>query len=371
MENGELIYAKNSPLLEGWLRSRRGVRRRRKMLLMLLFLPITVFAWNPTPATIEAQIPKTAFEQLSDFQNFARPENAAYLTAGLIYLPLPSQSALKTEYGEHQGFAMRQRLGMWLVNGRFGLGWIGERQGWDNEDFLFFPNRGTFSQINQIHTFGLTVQDSSKHLLLGSGAQYLNAAEESWRWWLLGTWRRLSVFSAFHKGDLQVLNVQLNLQTRALLGYRDSWQNYLPDLEYSYFSKDSSKIFISQNLFKQKLYAEATFSLDEFSSAAIKFYPDPSRLLLALEATATKRDNGDIFFGGGLTLPFLRLAYNSATEYETFFKSSGIFIVELRLSIASSGDSFFEPGATKPAPTQITETPVRKPINEETPAPAP
>ena len=345
--------------------------RVESCLFILLFFFVGAFAWHPTPQIIEEQVPQTAFAQLLDFQNAARPEYNAYLTAGIIYLPLPSQSALSTEWGIHNGFAFRQRLGIWLTDNfdgkgsrgfRFGFGWFGERQGWDNEDFLFVPHRGDFSQVNQVHTWGLTIADSSRHLLFGGGLQYLNARDESLRWWLLGTWSRFSVMPNFHNGDLQFINAQLFLQARELRGNKNSWQNYLPDLEFSLYSRDSVKIFVSQNIFRQKYYLEGAFWARprDFAYAALKFYPDPSRLLLALEATATKKENSDVYFGGGITLPFLRVAYNHTDDYENFFKSRGIWIVEIRLAIGTSGDSFFALKAPKAAPSEVSKSPVKK-----------
>jgi hypothetical protein len=156
--------------------------------------------------------------------------------------------------------------------------------------------------------------------------------------------------------------MQLNLQARELRGNENSWQNYLPDLECSYFSKDSVKMFVSQNIFKQKFYLEGAFWIEhrDFAWAALKFYPDPSRLLLALEATATKKENSDIYFGGGITLPFLRVAYNSSNDYEAFFKNRGTWIIEFCLAIGTSGDAFFALNAPKRAPSEISEKPVRK-----------
>lgn len=339
----------------------------------LLFAKI-IFAWNPTLQNIEEQSLGTAFKQVSDFQNVARPEYNAYLTAGIIYLPLPTQSALLTEWGVHDGFAFRQNVGIWLTSKSdnknpedftYGVGYFGERNGWDNEDFLFLPHRGNFSKINQIHTFGFTIADSLKHLLLGAGTQYINANDNTFRWWLLATYGRFSVFPIFQKTSLQVLNLQLNLQTRELQGYKNSWQNYLPDLEYSFYSKDSMRFFISQNLYKQKLYIESAFwQKSNFAWAAVKFYPDPSRLLLALEATATKDTNNNIYFGGGIKIPFLRLAYNHSSDYDYFFKSKGVFIAEFCLDIGKSGDSFFSLGGTKPSPSEINKTPVKRNIDK-------
>jgi len=350
-------------------------KTKRLVLCSFLACISNAFAWNPTPQVIEAQAEQTAFAQLSDFQNAARPEYDAYITTGLIYLPLPSQSALETDWGIHKGFAFRQRLGMWLTDKfnkkdpeglKFGLVWFGERHGWDNEDFLFLPHRGNFSQINQVHTFGLTIADSLKHLLFGGGLQYLNANENTFRWWLLGTWHRFSVMPNFHKKDLQFVKTQLHLQTRQLRGNKNSWQNYLPDLECAFYSEDSLKMFISQNIFEQRFYLEGSFwaHSGDFAWAAFKYYPDPSRLILALEATVTKKENNDVYFGGGLTTPFLRVAYNHANDYENFFKSRGIWIVEFRLSIGTSGISFFELAAPKAAPSEIIETPVKKPAME-------
>jgi hypothetical protein len=347
-----------------------------RSLCSLLVCGLNLYAWNPTPQIIEEQVPQTAFLQLKEFQNAARPEYSAYLTAGIIYLPLPSQSALSTEWGIHEGFAFKQHTGMWLTynfdwknlkDWRFGLGWLGERHGWDSEDFLFFPHRGNFSQINQIHTFGLTFADSSKHLLFGSGLQYLNAKDETFRWWLLGTWDRFSIMPNFHKDDLEFINIQLFLQTRKLRGYKDSWQNYLPDLEFSFYSKDSMKMFISQNIFKQKLYIESAFWAEpkNFAWAALKYYPDPSRLLLALEATVTKKENDEIYFGGGIVTPFLRVAYNHSYDYEAFFKSHGVWIVEFCLNIGTSGDSFFALSAPKAAPSEISKVPAKKNTRNE------
>jgi hypothetical protein len=343
------------------------------MLLCLLFVA-NVFAWHPTPEIIEEQVPKTAFRQLADFQNFARPEYNAYLTAGLLWLPLPTQSSLETEWGIHRGFAFRQYMGMWITDNfdgqgkkrglTYGLGWLGERQGWSNEDFLFLPHRGEFSQINQVHTFGLTLADSSKHILFGGGLQYLNAKDESLRWWLLGTWSKFSIMPNFHKGGLQFINTQLYLQARELRGDRSSWQNYLPDLDFSFYSKDSVKIFVSQNLYKQKYYLETSWATGDLAWVALKFYPDPSRLLMALETTVAKSESDKIYFGGGITTPFLRVAYNHASDYEAFFKSHGIWVVEIRLGIGTSGESFFALNAPKAAPSEISSTPVKRPHRE-------
>jgi len=330
-----------------------------RKLLAILIAVHTAFAWNPTPSIIEDQVPQTAFLQLQDFQGAARPEYSAYI------------NALLTEQYINKGFAFRQSMGIWLTNNfdgkdakglTYGAGWFGERQGWNNKFFLFVPNRGGFSQTNQIHTFGLTVADSSNHWLFGSGLQYLNADNNTFRWWLLGTWSRLSILPNFYKNELRFINAQLNLQARELRGNESSWQDYLPDLQCTYFSTDSIKMFISQNVFKQKFYLEGAFwtQSTDLAWAALKFYPDPSRLLLALEATATKKENDDIYFGGGVTVPFLRVAYNSSKDYEAFFKNRGVWIVELQLAIGTSGDSFFAMNAPKRAPNEISERPVRK-----------
>ncbi len=78
---------------------------------------------------------------------------------------------------------------------------------------------------------------------------------------------------------------------------------------------------------------------------ALSLYPDASRLV-SLEGTCSHRD-GRTWWGGGLNLPFVRVAYNHADDYESFFGASGVWLVELRLGIGSSGSSFFGLGGAR------------------------
>jgi hypothetical protein len=121
-------------------------------------------------------------------------------------------------------------------------------------------------------------------------------------------------------------------------------------------------MFISQNVFKQMVYLEGAFWANpaDFAWAAFKFYPHPSRLLLGLEATVAKKENGSVYFGGGITTTFLRVAYNHSDYYEGFFKNRGTWIVELALDVGSAGDSFFSLSAPKAAPKEISKSSLRR-----------
>jgi hypothetical protein len=178
----------------------------------------------------------------------------------------------------------------------------------------------------------------------------------------MGTYSRVSLVPVFYKSDLELLNAKIDLQARQLRGHEDSWQNYLPDLELSLFSMDSLRMFVSQNVFKQMVYLESAFWANpaDFAWVALKFYPHPSRLLLGLEATATKKESGSLYFGGGITTPFLRLAYNHADYYENFFKNRGTWIVEFCLNFGTSSDSYFSLSAPKAAPNEISRSPLRR-----------
>ena len=116
--------------LRGWLWGLLG-----------LTMPLCA-AWNPTPQQLSYQTTITGSEQLHELEQAFKPEYSGYIAAGWVYFPLPTQSPLRTSWGEHDGYIFRQRLGAWLTNPldssrrRLGLAWWAERQGWDSEDFL-------------------------------------------------------------------------------------------------------------------------------------------------------------------------------------------------------------------------------------------
>ena len=128
-------------------------------------------------------------------------------------------------------------------------------------------------------------------------------------------------------------------------------KTYFPNFDISLFNgveRDSIKVSWEQNLYKQMLYSNVSFLLPDrgFYTAALRLYPSPSRLF-ALEATMFRKEGGDFIFGGGIEIPFVRLAYNSASDVENFFGSHGTFMVEIRFSISSIRNQFFGLNAAK------------------------
>jgi len=112
-----------------------------------------------------------------------------------------------------------------------------------------------------------------------------------------------------------------------------------------------------QNLIAQRLYGEVSFDFPsrEFHSAALKYYPDPSRMI-GFEATCLRRNvrsgAAALLWGGAVDLLFLRLAYNSSYEYEHLYRAKGTFIAEFKFSLATIDDFLFARGAPKSAPME-------------------
>ena len=116
-----------------------------------------------------------------------------------------------------------------------------------------------------------------------------------------------------------------------------------------------------QNLYKQVLYAEASFDFpdDGFRSASLKYYADPSRMI-AFEASCVRRHEragaSDLLWGGSVDILFVRLGYNSAFDYENMFHAKGTFIAEIKFQIGSVERNFFGRGAAKAAPMETTQS---------------
>ena len=87
----------------------------------------------------------------------------------------------------------------------------------------------------------------------------------------------------------------------------------------------------------------------------MKYYPDPSRMV-AIEATCLRRNvrhgSKDLLWGGGIELPFVRFAYNSSYDYETFFHAKGTFLVEFQFNLATIDGLLFARGGTRSAPME-------------------
>ena len=109
------------------------------------------------------------------------------------------------------------------------------------------------------------------------------------------------------------------------------------------------------------LYAEVSFDFpdDGFHSAALKLYPEPSRLF-SLEFTCLRRravadDWDDLMFGWAFEMPLLRVGYNSAYEYDHLFHAKGTWFVELQFNMGSFGDAWFAKNGRKSTPLQTRE----------------
>src|SRR5574344_1270454 len=93
--------------------------------------------------------------QLRDFEQVFKPGTSGFFGFDMMYLPLPTQTRLSSEYGSHDGYAFRHRLEGYFsapvarTGVDFGILWFAERHGWDNEDFVAFPYYGKFSVVRR------------------------------------------------------------------------------------------------------------------------------------------------------------------------------------------------------------------------------
>ena len=97
--------------------------------------------------------------QLKEIRDVLRGGRGGYLDLGFNYMPLVTQTPLKSEYGEHDGFAFRHHMAGFAAgevkkNQHLGfLLWF-ERSGWDGEDFILFPRYNDFSAVRSVTTWG-------------------------------------------------------------------------------------------------------------------------------------------------------------------------------------------------------------------------
>jgi hypothetical protein len=145
-------------------------------------------------------------------------------------------------------------------------------------------------------------------------------------------------------------------------------KTYLPNFDLTMykrkldgFDEDFIRLTWEQNLFAQRLYGELTFDFpdDGFHSAAIKYYPDPSRFV-GIEATCVRRravaDNwDDLMFGWALELPILRIGYNSSYEYDHLFHAKGTWILEFHFNLGAIDNMLFAKGGRQAAPLETQQ----------------
>ena len=316
--------------------------------------------------------------QLREIRDVLRGGRGGYVDLGFNYIPAVTQTPLKSEYGEHDGFAFRHHMAGFAAgevkkNNYLGfLFWL-ERSGWDGEDFLLFPRYSDFSAVRSVTTWGLSYTFAPMDLTVAGGMQYQNVERvgdiypdenDSLLYsWAHLRWGHTSVQGSFHRSDWRSLRISMDLESREVYGGRRSGPlTYLPNLEVALYNGggdagDSVRVSWEQNLIAQRLYGEVSFDFPsrEFHSAALKYYPDPSRMI-GFEATCLRRNvrsgAADLLWGGAVDLLFLRLAYNSSYEYEHLYRAKGTFIAEFKFSLATIDDFLFARGAPKSAPME-------------------
>ncbi|MCF0222362.1 MAG: hypothetical protein HUK19_08715 [Fibrobacter sp.] len=345
----------------------------------VLTLALATLSWADPVTTedISAGGAITRDRQLKEIGEILRGGRGAYFDIGMYYTPAPDQLPLKSVYGEHEGFAFRQHAAA-FVSGRLaehlhlgGLIWV-DRSGWDGEDFVIYPSYNSFSLLRSDFTWGGVLTNSEADFSLAVGMHQQNvehvgkvyeAEEDSLTFlWTHARWGFASAQVSLYQDHWRSMRFSLDLESREIYGGKSSgWQTYLPNVSVGLYNKKEDKDSISltweQNLYRQRLYGEVSFDLIEpgFNYAAIKYYPDPSRML-GFEATCTRRRQlggaSDLLWGGAVDLMFIRFAYNAAYDYRNFFGAKGTVLAEIKFSLASLDGLLFGRGGTKAAPME-------------------
>jgi len=310
--------------------------------------------------------------------------NSSFIDLGFNYLPLPTQVPLRSKFGEHEGFAVRHHFAgassfeISKKNYLTALLWF-ERSGWDSEDFFFFPHYGDFGLVRSVTTWGMGYTNANMGYSIAAGMQHQNveyvgevfpAENDSLLYsWVNLRYGRVSAQAQFHRTHLGLVRLSLDLEDRAVYGGASSgiW-TYLPNVDVTFYKRNldgSDEDFVrlnwEQNLIAQRLYLELTYDFpdDGFHSAALKYYPDPSRLA-GIELTCVRRraiadDWDDLMFGWALELPVVRVGYNAAYEYDHLFQAKGTWFVEFQFNLQSVGDMMFARTGRQNFPLETTQ----------------
>ena len=328
----------------------------------------------------------TRDRHLSEISDIMRGGRGGYIDLGFYYTPSREQLTLESQYGEHEGFAFNHHFAAFgageVAKGRHmgALLWF-DRSGWDGEDFFLFPQYNDFGLQRSVATWGLTFTDARMNWTLAAGMQHQNLEHRGDLYpyesdslaysWAHLRFSKLSAQANFYRTDWRLFRFSLDLESRAIYGGRKSGPlTYLPNVSFTMYNTDeendidSMRVFWEQNLYDQRLYAEVAIDLNDtwFHSAALKFYPDPSRMI-GFEATCLRRDKrkveedrveveDDWLWGGAIDLLFARFAYNAAYDYENFFGAKGTFLVEFKFNLATIDGWLFNRGAARSAPMQ-------------------
>lgn len=343
----------------------------------VLFLCLFAHAGNLTPEGVSAGGNVVRDLQLREFGTVFRPGAKGYLGANLYYFPLPGQSKLKTEYGKHEGYVLRQNFAGYFAEelGKSGLDlgilWWIERHGWDSEDFLLFPHYGDFSLVRSVQTAGFSLANPQRRFGFAGGIQYTNpeyvanvytTESDSLFEWAALTWGKLSLQTSFHHDDFRHARLSLNLESKQVLGGNASgWTTHLPNIDVALYDRggesyDSLRIFVEQNLIGQRLYAEVAvyFPDPEVRFVAVKYYPDPSKVV-SFDVTCYRKPGGELLWGGGISMPFFRIGYNHADDIENVFGLRGTLTMQFHLGIEKIMDKFVGLNGSRATPMQTRE----------------
>ncbi|PWJ65729.1 hypothetical protein SAMN05720473_103133 [Fibrobacter sp. UWB15] len=358
-----------------------------KSALISLVLVGVVLADGIKPYALANDGAVTRDRHLSEISDIMRGGRGGYIDFGFYYTPSREQLPLESLYGEHDGFAFNHHFaafgaGEVAKNRHMGaLLWF-DRSGWDGEDFFLFPQYNDFGLQRSVVTWGLTFTDARMNWTLAAGMQHQNLEHRGKIYpyesdslaysWAHLRFSKLSAQANFYRTDWRLFRVSLDLESRAIYGGRKSGPlTYLPNVSLSMYNTDdesdldSMRITWEQNLYAQQLYAEVSADLMSdswFHSAALKFYPDPSRMI-GFEATCLRRDKrkveedrveveDDWLWGGAIDLLFARFAYNAAYDYDNFFGAKGTFLVEFKFNLTTIDGWLFNRGAARSAPME-------------------
>ena len=320
---------------------------------------------------------------LRDIGLVMRSGRGGFVDLGYTYTPSSEQVQLKSKFGVHDGFVFRHHYGMfgsWMLDSTSHLGFLTwfDRAGWDTQDFFFFPHYGKpahiasvltwgFSYTNTAHDFTAALGLQHQNLEIASERYYANESDSLLFYWGHARYKAVSFQGSFYGSTFQTLRLSLDLESRALYGgVTSGFKTYLPNLAATVYRRkdgEDDKNFVrlnwEQNLYKQILYADVSYDFPSggFRSALLKFYPVPSRLV-AIEASCLRRNelggSKELLWGGAIDLCVLRLAYNSAYDYDNMFRTKGTFVVELHLNLGSLDGQLFGRGAPQAAPMETT-----------------
>lgn len=344
---------------------------------MSMALATVSFADYITTEDVSAGGAVTRDRHLKEIGEVMRAGRGGYFDLGMYYIPAPDQLPLRSEYGDHEGFAFRQHAAAFITGNvakhlHLGvLAWV-DRAGWDGEDFLFYPKYNSFSLLRSVFTWGGVFSNSDADISLALGMQQQNvehvgkvysSEQDSLTYlWTHVRWGVASAQASLYEDRWRSLRFALELESRSIYGGKSSgWQTYLPNVAFAMYNtkgdKDSLTLTWEQNLYEQRLYGEVSLDLREagLNYAALKYYPDPSRML-GFEATCTRRrkleGSDDLLWGGAVDLMFIRFAYNAAYDYKHFFGAKGTVLAELKFNLETLDGLLFGRGGAKAAPME-------------------